>query len=71
VHVPALVVVPEYRGRGMANRMVRILEDRLGDTVDYGEFDFTDAAPFTAKLAAEFGHEVLRIAARFEHVTQS
>ena len=66
VHVPALAVVPEYRGRGMTNRMVRVLEDSLDKTVDEGQFDFADSATFTAKLAGEFGHHVLRIAARFE-----
>lgn len=66
VHVPALAVVPEYRRRGTTNRMVHVLEDSLPKTVDEAQFDFADSATFTAKLAAEFGHEVIRIAARFE-----
>lgn len=66
VHIPALVVVPEYRGRGLTTRMIGILEDRLDPSVDEAQFDFTEAAAYTAKLAADFGHEVLRVAVRFE-----
>ncbi len=66
VRIPALVVVPEYRGRGMANRMIRVLEDRLDDSVVEAQFNFEDSATFTAKLVSQFGHEVVRIAARFE-----
>jgi GNAT superfamily N-acetyltransferase len=66
VHVPALVVVPEYRGRGLTIRMIGVLEDHLDPSVDQGQFDFTEAAAYTAKLAAEFGHEILRVAVRFE-----
>ncbi len=65
-HVPALVVVPEYRGRGMTNRMIQLGEDAFYEAVDEVQFDFADSAKFTVKLAAEFGHEILRIAARFE-----
>ncbi len=64
--VPAAVVIPAYRGRGITHRLGYMLEERLGDSVDQGEFEYADSATFTAKLAAEFGYEVLRIAARFE-----
>jgi hypothetical protein len=43
-----------------------VLEDHLDPSVDEGQFDFTEAAAYTAKLAAEFGHEILRVAVRFE-----
>jgi GNAT superfamily N-acetyltransferase len=66
VHVPALVVLPEYRGKRLAIRMIAALEKRLTEHVTQGEFQFTESAIFTAKLAAEFGHEVSRIGVRFE-----
>jgi GNAT superfamily N-acetyltransferase len=66
VRIPALAVLPEYRGKGLAIRMIAALEDKLGDEVKRGEFEFLDIAIFTAKIAAAFGHEVVRIGARFE-----
>jgi len=66
VRVPALAVLPEYRGKGLAIRMIAAMEDKLGENIKRGEFEFTDSAIFTAKIAAAFGHEVARIGARFE-----
>jgi hypothetical protein len=62
------VVLPEYRGKGLAIRMIAALEDGLSENVRRGEFEFADSAIFTAKLAGVFGHEVIRIGARFERV---
>jgi GNAT superfamily N-acetyltransferase len=69
VHVPAVVVLPEYRGKRLAIRMIAAMEERLGQQVTRGEFEFADSAIFTAKIAAEFGHEVSRIGVRFERKT--
>jgi GNAT superfamily N-acetyltransferase len=66
VHVPALVVVPEYRGRGLSTRLLGIFEGHLDPSVDEAQFDFTGEASYTAKLAANFGHEILRVVVRFE-----
>ena len=65
-HIPALVVVPEYRGRGLTTRMIAMLEDQLDQSVGEAQFEFTESAPYTARLAADFGHEILRALVRFE-----
>jgi GNAT superfamily N-acetyltransferase len=66
VHVPALVVVPEYRRKGLSTRMIHMVETQLAEVVDEAQYEFTESATFTAKLAADFGHEILRVAVRFE-----
>jgi GNAT superfamily N-acetyltransferase len=68
VRVPALVVLPEYRGKRIAVRLIAAMDDAVRERVSRAEFDFADSAIFTAKLASEFGHEVVRIAARFERL---
>jgi GNAT superfamily N-acetyltransferase len=66
VHAPALVVVPEYRRKGLSTRMMDMLKTQLAHVVDEGQYEFTESATFTAKVAADFGHEILRVAVRFE-----
>ena len=66
VHVPALVVVPEYRRKGLSTRMIHMVETQLAHVVDEAQYEFTESATFTAKLAADFGHEILRGVVRFE-----
>ena len=66
MHVPALVVVPEYRRKGLSTRLLDMLQRRLGNIVDEGLYEFTESATFTAKVAADFGHEITQIAVRFE-----
>ena len=65
-HVPALVVVPEYRGRGLTFRMMEVLAQRADPAVTHVQFEFTESAAYTAKMAAEFGYEILRVAVRFQ-----
>ena len=43
------------------------LRERVYGRVDLLQFDFTDTSP-TAKLAAQAGAEIVRIAARFERL---
>jgi GNAT superfamily N-acetyltransferase len=66
VRVPALVVVPEYRRKGLSTRMIHMVETQLAEVVDEAQYEFTESATFTAKLAADLGHEILRVAVRFE-----
>jgi GNAT superfamily N-acetyltransferase len=61
-----LVVVPEYRRKGLSTRMIHMVETQLAEVVDEAQYEFTESATFTAKLAADFGHEILRVAVRFE-----
>ena len=66
LHAPAIVVLPEYRRKGLSLRMMDIMKRRLADVVDEGQYEFTESAAFSAKVAADFGHEVLRVAVRYE-----
>ena len=66
LHAPAIVVVPEYRRKGVSIRMIDIMKTRLANVVDEGQYEFTESAMFSAKVAADFGHEILRVAVRYE-----
>jgi len=71
IRIPALVVLPEYRGKGLAIQMLAALDQRLDPDVRWCEFEFADSAIFSAKIAAALGQEVVRIGARFERVIQT
>jgi GNAT superfamily N-acetyltransferase len=66
VHVPGLVVVPEYRRKGLSTRMMHMVQTQRGHVVDEAQYEFIESATFTAKLAADFGHEITRVVVRFE-----
>jgi len=67
LRIPAWVVSADRQGARIGTRLMLELRERVYGRVDRLQFDFTDTSP-TAKLAAQAGAEIVRIAARFERL---
>jgi hypothetical protein len=66
LHTPAWVVLPEYQRKRVGKRLLVALNNRIRGTAGAIQFDYTERATYTAKLAAEYGCEIVRIQAVFE-----
>jgi GNAT superfamily N-acetyltransferase len=62
----AVVIAPEYRSRRIATMLFAIVHERWRGEIDEIEFDYLDAATFTAKRVSELGMPVSRSLARFQ-----
>jgi hypothetical protein len=65
------VTLPEYRGKRIGQLLFSVMGQRMEgryqpDSIKRIRFEYLDAAVYTAKLVREYGHTILRIAARFE-----
>lgn len=70
-YVPAWVTLPEFRGKHLGSLLFRVVGDRMSgrygpDSIKRIRFEYLDAAVYTAKLVREYGHTIVRIAARFQ-----
>jgi len=62
----AVVIAPEYRNRRIATLLFAIVHAKWRGEIDEIEFDYLDAASFTAKRVSELGMPVSRSIARFQ-----
>jgi GNAT superfamily N-acetyltransferase len=70
-YVPAVVTLPEYRGKRLMALLFREVGERMRgryspESIKRIRFEYLDAAVYTAKVVREGGHTIIRIAARFE-----
>ncbi len=67
LYVPAWVMKREYQSHGIGTRLLGALAPVLaGRIIHRVRFEFTDLALHTAKIAARYEYDVLKIWARFE-----
>jgi GNAT superfamily N-acetyltransferase len=74
-YVPAWVTLPEHRGKHLGSLLFGVVADRMRGRYEPGSikrirFEYLDAAVYTAKLVREYGHTIVRIAARFERLVE-